>query len=70
MELSGEYPVKRLCRIMDVNRSGFYKWRTRIYNPSEKFQIDASQSQNEYNFTNSNDLKMSTQEFNKKKIRK
>ncbi len=39
------------------------------YKPSEKFQIDASQSQNEYNFTNSNDLKMSTQEFNKKKYK-
>lgn len=41
MELSGEYPVKRLCRIMDVNRSGFYKWRTRIYNPSEKLKARA-----------------------------
>ena len=41
MELSGEYPVKRLCRIMDVNRSGFYKWRTRIYNPSVKLKARA-----------------------------
>ena len=41
MELSGEYPVKRLCRIMDVNRSGFYKWRNRIYNPSEKLKARA-----------------------------
>ena len=41
MELSGEYPVKRLCKIMDVNRSGFYKWRTRIYNPSERLKSRA-----------------------------
>lgn len=41
MELSGEYPVKRLCRIMNVNRSGFYKWRTRIYNPSKKLKARA-----------------------------
>ena len=38
------------------------------FKPKEKYQIDASQSQNELNFTKSNDLKMSTQEFNKKKL--
>ena len=37
--------------------------------PTEKYQIDASQSQNELHFTNSKDLKMSTQEFNNKKYK-
>lgn len=36
MELSGKYPVKRICRVMGINRSGFYKWKDRISNPSQK----------------------------------
>ena len=24
-----KYPVDFLCRLMDVNRSGYYKWRQR-----------------------------------------
>ena len=27
MELSGDFPVAKLCRLMNVNRSGFYKWK-------------------------------------------
>lgn len=25
-ELRAEYPVKRLCRVLEVSRSGFYAW--------------------------------------------
>ncbi len=35
MELSAQFPVKKLCRIMDVNRSGFYKWKKRLEHPSD-----------------------------------
>ena len=38
MELSGQFPVKHLCRILGVNRSGFYKWKKRLEHPSEKLK--------------------------------
>ena len=38
MELSGEFPVKRLCDVMNVNRSGFYKWKHRLENPSARLK--------------------------------
>lgn len=38
MELSAQFPVKKLCEIMDVNRSGFYKWKKRLEHPSERLQ--------------------------------
>ena len=34
--LSNEFPVKTLCKYMHVNRSSFYKWRSRVNQPSEK----------------------------------
>ena len=42
MELSGQFPVKKLCRVLDVNRSGFYKWKKRLEHPSEKLQTFVS----------------------------
>ena len=33
MELSKEFPVAVLCRLMNVNRSGFYKWKKRLEHP-------------------------------------
>ena len=36
MELSSQFPVKKLCEVMGVNRSGFYKWKKRLEHPSER----------------------------------
>ncbi len=38
MELSGQFPVKRLCDVMGVNRSGFYKWKKRLDHPSKRLK--------------------------------
>ena len=38
MELSSEFPVKKLCEVMNVNRSGFYKWKKRLEHPSERLK--------------------------------
>lgn len=34
MELSGSFSVQRICHIMEINRSGFYKWKARMTCPS------------------------------------
>lgn len=36
MELSGQFPVKKLCDVIGVNRSGFYKWKKRLEHPSKR----------------------------------
>ena len=28
-KLKSEYPITKLCNLMDVNRSGYYKWKAR-----------------------------------------
>lgn len=38
MEMSGQFPVQHLCRVLDVNRSGFYKWKKRLEHPSERLK--------------------------------
>ena len=38
MELSDEFPVAVLCRLMNVNRSGFYKWKQRLEHPSSRMK--------------------------------
>ena len=38
MELSSQFPVKRLCDVMGVNRSGFYKWKKRLEHPSDRMK--------------------------------
>ena len=38
MELSGQFPVKYLCEVLSVNRSGFYKWKKRLENPSSRMK--------------------------------
>lgn len=38
MELSGQFSVKRLCKVMDINRSSFYKWKKRLEHPSKRIQ--------------------------------
>ena len=36
LELSGEFPVKLLCELMNINRSSFYHWKKLLGNPSPK----------------------------------
>ena len=36
MELSGEFPVKTLCRIMGIQRSSFYAWKKKLSMPTER----------------------------------
>ena len=36
MELSGEYPVKALCREMGIRRSSFYYWKDRLSDPAPR----------------------------------
>jgi len=38
MELSGHFPVKYLCEVLSVNRSGFYKWKNRLEHPSDRMK--------------------------------
>ena len=50
MELSGEFPVKLLCKYMGINRSSFYYWKKRLNNPSSRTRnlIDNIQLFEEY----------------------
>lgn len=38
MELSAQFPVKKLCDVLNVNRSGFYKWKKRLEHPSDRLK--------------------------------
>ena len=38
MELSAQFSVKKLCEVMKVNRSGFYKWKKRLEHPSDRLK--------------------------------
>ena len=42
MELSAQFSVKHLCHVLDVNRSGFYKWKKRLEHPSERLKTYVS----------------------------
>lgn len=42
MELSAQFPVKHLCKVLDINRSGFYKWKKRLEHPSERLKTFVS----------------------------
>ena len=35
-DLSNKYSINSLCKFMNINRSGFYKWLNRRFNPSQK----------------------------------
>ena len=30
------FPIQRICNIMSISKSGFYKWRSRLRNPNDK----------------------------------
>lgn len=40
-ELSAKFPVKVLCTVLGVNRSGFYKWKNRLEHPSDRLKTFA-----------------------------
>lgn len=42
MELSSQIPVKHLCRVLGINRSGFYKWKKRLEQPSDRIKTFAA----------------------------
>lgn len=42
MELSAKFPVQKLCKVLDINRSGFYKWKNRMEHPSDRLKTFAS----------------------------
>lgn len=40
LELSAKYPVKHLCELAKVSRSGYYKWLNRQHEETPKHQED------------------------------
>lgn len=42
MEMSSQFPVKHLCRVLGINRSGFYKWKKRLEQPSDRLKTLAA----------------------------
>lgn len=36
LTLAATFPIKRICRVLGINRSGFYKWKYRLEHPSQK----------------------------------
>ena len=35
-ELSGMFPVEMLCSLMDISRSSFYYWKSRLQSPTKR----------------------------------
>jgi len=42
MEMSAQFSVKQLCTVLNVNRSGFYKWKNRLTHPSDRLKTFTS----------------------------
>lgn len=42
MELSSQFSVYQLCTVLDVNRSGFYKWKSRLEHPTDRLKAFVS----------------------------
>lgn len=36
LELSGEFPVKLLCQVMEIQRSSFYNWKKHLSHPANR----------------------------------
>lgn len=36
------FPVKKICRVLSINRSGFYKWKNRLEHPSDRLKSFSS----------------------------
>lgn len=35
-----QYPIEKMCKVFEVSRSGFYKWRKRMNTESERHPLD------------------------------
>ncbi len=42
LELSIQFPVERLCKVVGINRSSFYKWKKRLEHPSDRLKTFVS----------------------------
>jgi putative transposase len=43
-QLAADHPVRELCRILAVTRSGYYQWRHRVPGPREKANVQLLQN--------------------------
>lgn len=54
MEMSGQFPVQNLCKVLDVNHSGFYKWKKRMEHPSDRLKAFVSNVRMTFNVSFNN----------------
>ena len=39
-KIKDQYPIEKMCKVFEVSRSGFYKWRKRMNTESERHPLD------------------------------
>ena len=63
--LASDFTVKRVCRVIGINRSGFYKWRRRRMTPTErqKRRLEDIELFNDFHIKESDDVRKSVEEY-------